>query len=131
MTLEIIFMGKKRDVVGTPYARISAMLIRRRWHLVFVLLFVSAALFFFYPQKRLVDEDDTTLSSNDHDSMAQIPLPMNVTDAFCHQCSLCDVQRQHSELKVVQDWDSSRVLRGPPSKHFRGMSYSSENNGNF
>lgn len=107
------------------------MLIRIKWHLIFVLLFVSAGLFFFHRQKRLppwarlVDED--TLASNDHDSMAQNPVPMNVTDAFCRQCSLCDVQQQqHSELKVVQDWDSSRVLRGPPSKHFRGMSYSSE-----
>ena len=112
------------------------MLIRIKWHLVSISLFVLVGLFFLYrqtlsllqipPQIQLVDKE--LPPSNEIEPNTKIPVNVSVADGShdgnCHQCSLCDGE-QHSGLEVVQDWDSSRVLRGAPTKHFRGMLLSS------
>ncbi|KAF8814371.1 hypothetical protein BYT27DRAFT_7179523 [Phlegmacium glaucopus] len=107
------------------------MLIRVKWHLISISLFLLVGLFCLYrqtlsllrirPQLQLVDEDLSP--SKDHDCKTKVPVPVNAAaegsyHGKCPQCSLCDV-KEHSELEVVNDWDSSRVLIGAPTKHFR------------
>lgn len=75
--------------------------VKRHLHLVFPFLLAS----FFLLYLLLRNQEDSP-SSND----------VNVIEGSCSsQCSPCEHEPE------IMDWDSSRVLRGPPTERFRGM----------
>ena len=99
------------------------MLIRVKWHLILSLIVLAGLFFRSYHQAsdsrfRQQEEFDLLYS----DLRTKILFPVNATEGGRNgtcQCSPCEVQ--HSELEVVESWDSSTVLRGAPTERFRGM----------
>ena len=115
--------------------------IRAKWYFVLVSVVLLAGSFLlyrqgvysrFFPQVSRLQLNNWELpSSNECDCKDNIPVPFSEIDldgsysgGACRQCSVCDVQ-QGSELQVVKDWDSSKVLMGAPTERFRGMLLSS------
>ena len=88
------------------------MLNRVKRHLGILSVFVLAGSCFFF----LLRNQEYSLalvvpSSND------VNVTERLQDGAC-RCSPCEFQQLERE---VMDWDSSKVLRGSPTKRFRGM----------
>ena len=92
----------------------SPMFLRVKRQFEYLALFALAGLLFLLLLRNR--EGSLYFSSSSDLNVTQAEGSHHVTEAC--QCSPCELQQPEPE---VMKWDSSRVLRGPPTERFRGM----------